>query len=143
MKANKWYNILLIMNSDFPLYSNWNPNCISIETRSFLRSWSHLPKNSLMENFTFCAVSTAIENNVHYFLHFSNFSSAWNTFLNKMTSIDRSINDQDKIKVSFIGIRLILPLITNLFQNASLKYILESNWSDRTFFKVKRVIVNA
>ena len=48
-----------------------------------------------MENFIFCAVGTAIENNMYYFLHFSNFSSV-NTFLNKMTSIDRSINEQDK-----------------------------------------------
>ena len=37
-----------------------------------------------MENFIFCAVGTAIENNMYYFLHFSNFS------------IDRSINEQDK-----------------------------------------------
>ena len=43
--------------------------------------------------------STGIKNTVHYFLHCSNFSTAQNIFLNKITTGDRSIINQDEIKI--------------------------------------------
>ena len=46
-----------------------------------------------------CCCSTAIENTVHYFLHCPNFSTARNTLLNEIATVDRSIIDQDKIKI--------------------------------------------
>ena len=46
-----------------------------------------------------CSCSTGIENTVHYFLHCPNFSFARNTFLNEIAIVDRSIIDQDEIKI--------------------------------------------
>ena len=46
-----------------------------------------------------CSCSTAIENTAHYLLHCPNFSSARNTFLNEIASIDRSVIDQEENKV--------------------------------------------
>ena len=46
-----------------------------------------------------CSCSTAIENTVHYFLHCPNFSTARNTVLNEIAIVDRSIIDQDEMKI--------------------------------------------
>ena len=46
-----------------------------------------------------CSCSTAIENTVHYFLHCPNVSTARNSFLNEIVIVDRSIIDQDEIKI--------------------------------------------
>ena len=47
----------------------------------------------------FCTCSTGIENTGHYFLHCPKFSTARNTFLNKIAIVDRPIIDQDEIKI--------------------------------------------
>ena len=46
-----------------------------------------------------CSCSTGIENTVHHFFHCPNFSTARNTFLNEIAIVDRSIIDQDEIKI--------------------------------------------
>ena len=78
-----------------------------------------------------------IENTVHYFLHCPNFSTAQNTFLNEIAIVDRSIIDQDEIKIvqtflygnpnySFNDNKLILDAI--------IKYILETKRFDGPIF---------
>ena len=65
-----------------------------------------------------CSCNTGIENNVHYFLHCPNVSTARNTFLKEIAIVDRSIIDQDEIKIiqAFLcgkGTQPILSMITN------------------------------
>ena len=62
-------------------------------------------------DYALCSCSRAIEHTVHYFLHFPIFSTARNTFLNEIAIVDRSIIDQDEIKV--IQTFFILSIITN------------------------------
>ena len=47
----------------------------------------------------FCSRITGIKNTVHYFLHCPNFSTARNIFLNEIAIVDRSIIDEDEIKI--------------------------------------------
>ena len=42
------------------------------QIRSFLRTWSHLQKKFLMENFIFCAVIVLCSNWVNFFFLFKN-----------------------------------------------------------------------
>ena len=46
-----------------------------------------------------CSCNTVNENTVHYFLQCLNSSTAQNTFLNEIAIVDRSITDQDEIKI--------------------------------------------
>ena len=84
-----------------------------------------------------CSCSTAIENTVHYFLHCPNFSTARNTFLNEITIVDRSIIDQDEIKMiqTFLYGNPTCSVNDNkLILDASTKYILETKEFDRPIF---------
>ena len=80
-----------------------------------------------------CSCSTRIENTVHYFLHCQNFSTAQNTFLNEIAIVERSIINQDEIKI----IQILLygnPTYSvngnKLILHASKKYILETKIFD-------------
>ena len=76
-----------------------------------------------------CSCSTGIENTVHYFLHCPNFSTARNTFLNEIAVVDRSIIDQNEIKIIQIFLYGRDPAYSvhdnKLILDASIKYILE------------------
>ena len=77
----------------------------------------------------FCSCGTGIENTVHYFLHCPNFSTARNIFLSEIAIADRSIIDQDEIKIipTFLYRNPTYPVIDNkLILDASIKYILET-----------------
>ena len=80
-----------------------NPIGIKYLTRIRL-GFSHLRYHKFKHGFLdaidpLCSCSTGIENTVHYFLHCPNFSTARNTFLNEIAIVDRSIIDQDEIKI--------------------------------------------
>ena len=84
----------------------------------------------------FCSCRISIESSVHYFLHCRNFSSARNTFLNDISSINRSIIEQCKQKTTqtlIYGNKLIL--------DANIKYILENKMFDQ--FSSQKVHVYA
>ena len=91
-----------------------------------------------------CSSSSTTEKIFYYFLHSFHFSTAWNTFLNEITTFDRSIIDQDEIKI----IQLFLydsPTYSandnKIILDASIKYILETFF--RIIFLGKRAKVNA
>ena len=76
-----------------------------------------------------CRCNTGIENTVHYFLHCPNFSFARDTFLNEIAIVDRSIIDQDDIKIiqTFLYGNPSYSVNDNkLILDASIKYILET-----------------
>ena len=80
--------------------------------------------------------STAISA-VYYFLHCVNFSNVRNTFLNEIGIIDRSIIDQDEIKISqtFLCVKQIFSVNNNkLILDASIKYIMETKRYDGLIF---------
>ena len=84
-----------------------------------------------------CRCSTANENTVHYFLHSPNFSTARNTFLNKIAIVDRSIVDPDEIKIiqTFLyGNPTYSVNDKKLILDASVKYILETKRFDWWIF---------
>ena len=84
-----------------------------------------------------CSCSTAFENTVHYFLHCPNFSTAQNTFLNEIAIVDRSIIDQDEIKIiqTFLYGNPTYSVNDNkLILDASIKYILETKRFDGPIF---------
>ena len=84
-----------------------------------------------------CSCSTAIENTVHYFLHRPNFSTAQNTFLNEIAIVDRSIIDQDEIKIIqtlLYGNPTCSVNDNKLILDASMKYILETKRFDGPIF---------
>ena len=75
-----------------------------------------------------CSCSTATENTVHYFLHCPNFSTARNTFRNEIAIVERSIIDQDEIKIiqTFLYGNPTYSVNDNkLILDASVKYILK------------------
>ena len=81
--------------------------------------------------------STATENTAHYFLHCPNFSTARNTFLNEIAIVDRSIIDQDEIKIiqTFLYGNSTYSVNDNkLILDASIKYILETKKFDGPIF---------
>ena len=78
-----------------------------------------------------------LENTVHYFLHCPNFSTARNTFLNEIAIIDRSVIDQDEIKIiqTFLYGNPTYSVNDNkLILDASIKYILETKRFDGPIF---------
>ena len=84
--------------------------------------------------------STAIENNVHYFLHCPNFSTAKSTFLNEIAVIDNLIIDQGEIKIiqTFLyGNSTYSVSDFELIFDASIKYILETKKSDGPVLQAK------
>ena len=85
------------------MFACHNPIGIKYLTRTRLEL-SHLRYHKFKHGFLdvidlLCSCSTGIENTVHYFLHCPNFSFARHTFLNEIAIIDRSIIDQDDIKI--------------------------------------------
>ena len=87
--------------------------------------------------FKLCSCSTAIENTVHYFLHCPNFPTAQNTFLNEIAIVDRSIMDQDEIKIveTFLYGNPAYSVNDNkLILNASIRYNLKTKRFDRPIF---------
>ena len=97
-----------------------NPIGIKYLTRLRL-GFSHLRYHKFKHGFLdafdpLCSCSTAIKTTVRYFLHCPNFSTARNTFLNEIAIVDRSIIDQDEIKIiqTFLyGNQPIASMITN------------------------------
>ena len=110
-----------------------NPIGIKYLTRIRL-GFSHLRYHKFKHGFLdaidpLCSCSTGIENTVHYFLHCPNFSFARNTFLNEIAIVDRSIIDQDDIKIiqTFLYGNPSYSVNDNkLILDASIKYILET-----------------
>ena len=88
--------------------------------------------------YTLCRCSPATENTVHYFLHCPNISTARNTFVNEITIVDRSIIDQDDIKISqtFLYGKPTYSVNDKLILNESIKYILETERFHGPIFKV-------
>ena len=84
-----------------------------------------------------CSCSTAIENTAHYFLHCPNFLTARNTFLNKIAFVNRSIIDQDEIKIiqTFLYGNSPYSVSDNkLILDARIKYTLETKIFDGPIF---------
>ena len=76
-----------------------------------------------------CSCSTAIENTAPYFLHCPNFSTARNTFFSEIAIVDRSVNDQDEIKIiqTFLDGNPTCSVNDNrLILDGSIKFILET-----------------
>ena len=85
----------------------------------------------------FRSCSTAIENTVHHFLHCPNFSTVRNTYLNEITIVNRSIIDQDEVKIiqTFLyGNPTCFVNDNKLILDASIKHILETKISDGPIF---------
>ena len=75
----------------------------------------------------FAVAAQELKNTVHYFLHCPNFLTARNTFLNEIAIVDRSITDQDEIKIiqTFLhGNPTYSTSDNKLILDASIKYIL-------------------
>ena len=110
-----------------------NPIVIEYLTRLKL-VFSHLCYHKFKHGFLdvvdlLCSCSTAIKNTVYYFPHCPNFSTARNTFLNEIAIVDRSIIDQDDIKIiqTFLYGNPSYSVNDNkLILDASIKYILET-----------------
>ena len=118
-----------------------NPIGIKYLTRLRL-GFSHLRCHKFKHGFLdavdpLCSCSTAIENTVHYFLQCPNFSTARNTFRNEIAIVDRSIIDQDEIKIiqTFLYGNPTYSVNDNkLILDASIKYILETKRFDGPIF---------
>ena len=115
-------------------------NPIGIKYLKGLRlGFSHLLYHKFKHGFLhaadpLCSCSTAIENTTRYFLNCPNYSVARNTFLSKIVIVDRSIIDQDEIKIiqNFIYGNSTHSVNDNrLILDASLKHILETKRFDR------------
>ena len=118
-------------------------NPIGIKRLTRLRvGFSHLRYHKFKHGFLdtvdpFCSCSTAVKNTVHYFLHCLNFSTARNTFLNEIAIVDRSIIDQDEIKIiqTFLYGNPSYSVSDNkLILDASIKYIVETKRFDGPIF---------
>ena len=118
-----------------------NPIGVKYLTRLRLR-FNHLCYHKFKHGFLdavdqICRCSTAIENTAHYFLDCPNFSTAQNTFLNEIAIVDRSIIDQDEIKIiqTFLyGNSTYSDNDNKLILDASIKYILETKRFERPIF---------
>ena len=118
-----------------------NPTGIKYLTRIKL-GFSHLRYHKFKHGFLdaidpLCSCSTVIENTVHYLLHCPNFSFARNAFLNEIAIADRSIIDQDDMKIiqSFLYGNPSYSVNDNkLILDASIKHILETKRFERPFF---------
>ena len=108
-----------------------NPVKIKYLTRIRI-GFSHLRHHKLKHGFLdaihpLCSCSTRIENTIHYFLHCPNFSTERNTFFNEIAIVDRSIIDQDEMKITFLYGNPTYSVNDNkLILDASIKYILET-----------------
>ena len=118
-----------------------NPIGIKYLTRLRL-GFSHLRCHKFKHGFPdavdpLCSCSTAIENTVHYFLHCPNFSTAQISFLNEIAIVDRSIIDQDEIKIIqtfHYGNPTYSVNDNKLILDAVIKYILETKRFDGLIF---------
>ena len=118
-----------------------NPIGIKYLTRLKL-GFSHLCYHKFKHGFLdtvdpLCSCSTAIKNTVHYCLHCHSFSTARNTFLNEIAIVDRSIIDQDEIKIiqTFLYGNPTYSVNDNkLVLDASIKFILETKRFDGPIF---------
>ena len=84
-----------------------------------------------------CSHSSGIKNTVHYFLHCPNFSTAWNISLNEIAIVDRSIIDEDEIKIiqTFIYRNPTYSVNDNkLIFEEGIKYISETKRFDGLIF---------
>ena len=118
-------------------------NPIGITYRTRIRLWfSHLRYHNFKHGFlntidSLCSCSTGIENIVHSFFHCLNFWTARNTFFNEITIADRSIIDQEKIKIiqTFLYGDPTYSVNNNkLILEASIKYILEAKGFEGPIF---------
>ena len=119
------------------MFTCHSPIRIKYLTRISL-GFSHLRyykfKHGFLDAFdSFCSCSTGIENTIQYFFHCPNFSTAQNTFLNEIAIVDKSIINQDKIKIieTFpYGNHTYSVSDNKLIFDASIKYILETKRFD-------------
>ena len=130
------------------------PNSIGIKhlTRLML-GFSHLRYHKFKHGFLdavdpLCSCSAAIENTVNYFLQCPNLLTARNIFLNEIAIVDRSITDQNAIKIiqNFpYGKPTTYSVNDNkLILDASIKYILETKRFEGPIsnFLGKRVMIH-
>ena len=127
--------------SENSVFTCHNPIVIKYLARLRL-GFSHLCYHKFKHSFLdavdpHCSCSTSIENTVHYFLHCPNFSTARNTFLNEIATVDRSIIDQDEIKIIrtlLYGNSTYSVSDNRLILDASIKCILETKRFDEPIF---------
>ena len=124
------------------VFTRHNPIGIKYLTTLSLR-FSHLCYRKFKHGFLdaidpLCSCSTANENTVHYFLHCPSFSTARNSFLSEIVIVDRSIIDQDEIKIIqtlFYGNPTYSVTDKKLILDARIKYILETKRFDGPIFR--------
>ena len=118
-------------------------NTIGIKYITRLRlGFSHLRYHKFKHGFLdaidpLCSCSTIRGNTAHYFPHCPNLSTVRNTFLNEITIVDRSIIDQDEIKIiqTFLHGNSNYSVIDNkLILDGSIRYILETKRFDGPIF---------
>ena len=111
---------------------------INEDRKVFIRLLYHKFKRGFLDAIDpLCRCSTGIETTVHYFLHCPNFSFARDTFLNEIAIVDRSIIDQDDIKIIqtfFYGNKTYSVNDNKLILDASIKHILETKRFEGSIF---------
>ena len=130
--------VRLLENSVFTCH---NPIGIKYLTRIRL-GFNHLRYHKFKHGFLdaidpLCSCNIGIENTVHYFLHCPNFSFGQNTILNEIAIADRSIIDQDDIKIIqnlLYGNPSYSVNDNKLILNASIKYILKTKRFEGSIF---------
>ena len=122
--------VRLLENSVFTCHNPIGIKCFTRIRLGFNDLRYHRFKHGFLDAIDpLCNYSTGIENTVHYFLHCPNFATARNTFLNEIGIVDRSIIDQDEIKIiqTFLYGNPTYSVNNNkLILDASTKYILET-----------------
>ena len=136
----KGSSLQFVRPSKNSVFTCHNPIGIKYLTRIRL-GFSHLCSHKFKHGFLdaadpLCSCSTAIENTVHYFPQCPNFSTARNTFFDETTIVDRSIIDQDEIKIiqTFLYGNPTYSINDKLILDASIKYILETKRFDGPIF---------
>ena len=130
-------SLRLVRPLENSVFTCHNPITIQYLTRirlGFIHLRYHKFKHGFLDAIDpLCSCSTKTENTVGYFLHCFNFSTAQNTFLNEIAIVDRSIFDQDEIKIiqTFLYGNPTSSVNDNkLITDASIKYILETKRFD-------------
>ena len=104
-------------NSVFNCHNPIGIKCLTRIRLGFSQLRYHKFKHGFLDAIDpLCSCSTGIKNTVHYFLHCPNFSTARNTFLNKIVIVNKSIINQDEIKIiqlSFVETQPMLSMIIN------------------------------
>ena len=89
-----------LKNFVFTCHNSIGIKCLTGLTLEFSHLRYHKYNNGFLDAVDLlCSCRTAIEDTAHYFLHCPNFSTVWKIFLNEIAIVDRSIIDQDEIKI--------------------------------------------